>query len=81
MSFSKTINIELNAKIEALNKTAMPWFFNKSANPDTSSVWQQYGHFTCYMIEVFYQRYKEGDQSYQQIGIPNGYVIDFKYMI
>ena len=81
MSFSKTLHVDINKAIEALDKTAVPWFFNKSDRPDSYTLWYQYGHLTCYMIEVFYQRYKAGDQSYRQIPLPGGYVLDFKYMM
>ena len=67
--------------IQAIDAKIMPWFFNKADNPDSNVLWIQYNHFTCYMIEEFYQRYKDGDDSYRQIPIPGGYVIDLFFMI
>ena len=77
MNTTSTIQI-----IQRLDKLAMPWSFDKSNNPFKDNVlWIQYSHHTCYMIELFYQRYKAGDESFRQIAIPGGYVIDFKYMM
>ena len=63
--------------IQYMDQTLMPWSYNSANNPDTEVVWTQYSHFTCYTIETFYQRYKNGDQSYRQIPIQGDYVIDF----
>ena len=57
-----------------------PWSYNAAQNPDNEIHWLQYDHTVCYMIELFFRRYKAGDVSYQQIPIPGLYVLDFKFM-
>jgi len=50
--------------IEAVNQMTMPWSFNAAAKPDQEILWLQYDHTACYMIELFFRRYKAGDLSY-----------------
>ena len=59
----------------------MPWSYNSSKNPDKEVVWTQYSHFECYMIEVFYQKYINGNKKFKLIPISGGYIINFKYMV
>ena len=40
-----------------------------------------YEELECCMIECFYNKLRYGKESYQQIIINNGYVVDLKYFI
>ena len=44
-------------------------------------MWNQYDDPDCIMIEEWFKKFKEGDETCQQAVIPNGFVIDFKYMV
>ena len=64
-----------------LDEMLIPWSCNRAKNSDSETLWIQYDHITCLMLEYFYQKFKNGDITYQQIGIPGFYVIDFFYML
>ena len=51
--------------IENVDKRLVPWYFNKSNDSKSDPLWEQYAQLSCYMMELFNQRYKEGDIRYK----------------
>ena len=63
--------MNVTSTIQGIDSACMPWFFNMSDKPKgqfsrkDTSLWIQYDHLTCYMIELAYQKYKAGDKTHQ----------------
>ena len=63
-----------------LNEFNYPWSSNLAIAEMNKKKEKQFEDNVGMLIEYFFQQFKKGNRSYQQVTIPGGFVIDLKYM-